>query len=327
MDATRQTIDLVYTTIREPLPDFIWEALREYSHNANAYHHQPSVLIDKLVKKHNIPREMSYLVAGIDEAIQIFALAFGKHAYVFTPAYIVYSDVEEFGGKLTRILSLRGHEYIVSPKHFPDATLIYFANPNNPAGFTSKEKVLELVQNNTQAIVAIDEAYAEFTDFSVLDQVKQYPHMAVFRSFSKAFGMAGNRVGYVVAHPEIIEKIARKSRFSNVSYLSIGAAVTALEHEKYFRDVIAQLNKRKEDFISFLTQKGLTVIPGKINAVLLKFESEDKGSAFVKYLNDHNVIVSHGNGNSNMGLDKSHVRISIGTEEQMNRIIDIINGF
>src|SRR3990172_12638439 len=93
-------INLQYTTIKTPLPDFIYEGLKHYSAGANTYRPQPPELIEKLAKKHHVPREMVYLTAGTDETIQIFALAYGSNAYVFTPTYSVYKDVEEFCGKL-----------------------------------------------------------------------------------------------------------------------------------------------------------------------------------------------------------------------------------
>lgn len=134
-------INLQYTTIKEPLPDFIYNGLATYSKNANSYKPQPAELIDKLAKKHNIPSEMIYLTAGIDEAIQMFILAYGQNTYVFTPTYVVYSDVKELGGKLNPVASLENNEFLIKTEKISDATLIFLANPNNPSGVTSKEKL------------------------------------------------------------------------------------------------------------------------------------------------------------------------------------------
>ncbi len=314
----KDIINLQYTTIKTPLPDFIYEGLKEYSRGANLYHPQPQILIDKLAKKYHLPPEMIYLTAGIDEALQMFMLAYGQRGVVFTPTYTVYTDIEEFGGKLTPVWSIQGDQYLIDQGKHPDATLIILANPNNPSGFTPKERVLELVANNTHCQVVIDEAYAEFADLTVIDQVKNHPHLAVLRSFSKDYSMAGNRIGYLVAHPQVIAQVKNKSTWSNVSYLSVGAAVVALDHEDYFKQIRDEINQRREKFINFLKRQKLTVFPSRINAVLIKFETEDRATDFVNYLNSKNIIVSHGNGNSNIGLDKSFVRISIGTAEQMS---------
>lgn len=320
-------INLQYTTIKNPLPDFIYENLKPYSKGANAYKPQPVELMEKLAKKHGIFKEMIYLTAGIDEAIQMFAKAYGQNAYVFTPTYVVYADVEEFGGKLTRIFSVENSEYRIKTNAISDATLIYLANPNNPSGITSREKVMELVKNNPHAKVVIDEAYGEFADLSVIDQVGKHPHMAVLRSFSKAYGMAGNRIGYIIAHPEVISVVKNKTQWSNVSYLSVGAAVTALDHEDYFKQVREDIGKRRDEFMEFLKKSGFSILPSKINAILFKFSPEEEGSKFADHLAENNFVVSHGNGNSNIGLDKSFVRVAIGTPDQMLSLRRVIQNY
>lgn len=325
--ASAQPINLQYTTIKNPLPPFIYEKLKNFSAGANLYRPQPEELISKLAIKYNLPKEMIFLTAGNDEAIQIFALAYGENAYVFTPTYVVYADVEELGGKLTHIPAIRGTEYIVPTQTIKAASLIYLANPNNPSGVTPKEKVMDLVKNNTQAIVAVDEAYAGFANLSVIDRVKEHQNMAVFRSFSKDYGMAGNRIAFIVAHPHVIAKVKNKTQWANTSYLSVGAAVAALDNEDYFANMREDINHRRDTFIEFLKQQGFKVFPSKINAVLLKFESEEIGRQFAEFLNSQNIIVSLGNGASNIGLDESFVRIAIGNAEQMQTVQEAIETY
>lgn len=320
-------INLFYTTIKDPLPDFIYDSLKEFSANANTYRPQPEVLRGKLAKKHGVPMEMIFLTAGIDEAIHMFAHAYERHAYIFTPTYIVYTDVEEFGGKLTQIPSIINNQYQVDTSKKSEASLIYLANPNNPSGVTRRENVLELVDNNPQAIVAIDEAYGAFTNLSVIDKVIHHPNMVVFRSFSKGYGMASNRVGYIIASPNIIKLVKNKTQWCNVSYLSVGAAVAALDHEEYFEKMRKGINNRRDAFIEFLKKKKYTVIPSKINACLIKFINERKALAFVEYLNKNSIIVSHGNGKSNVGLDNTYVRMSIGTQDQMKQVEKVIDKY
>lgn len=323
-----EIINLQYTTIKDPLPEFIYEGLKSYSSGANIYHPQPQELVEKLAKKHNLPIEMIYLTAGIDEAIQIFAKTYGTNAYVFTPTYIVYADVEEFGGKLTRLPSVQDDEFQIETEKIEGASLIYLANPNNPSGFTPKEKVIELIENNKDAIVCVDEAYGEFApELSVIDQIKKYKNLVVFRSFSKDYGMAGNRIGYFMAHPEVLNVVKNKTQWSNVSYLSIGAAMIALDYEDYFSKMRKDVHKRREDLIKYLSDAGFRYLPSKINAVLLKFGSKEEGSKFADFLNANNFVINQGNGNSNIGLDESYVRISIGNEAQMDTLKETIKKY
>src|SRR4030043_2177452 len=235
MGMVKDPINLQYTTIKDPVPDFIYKGLKPFSSGANAYRPQPPELIEKLAKKHKIPKEMIYLTAGCDEAIQMFILTYGERTFTFSPTYIVYSDAIVFGKEFTEIPSIRNNTFDISVDKIENASLIFLANPNNPSGYTAKEKVLELFKNNSHAKVVIDEAYGDFSDLSVIDEVKNYSHLAVFRSFSKGYAMAGNRGGYIIAHPEVISAVRNKAQWSNVSYLSVGAALTALDDEDYFR--------------------------------------------------------------------------------------------
>src|SRR3989344_959659 len=270
-------INLQYTTIKDPLPDFIYKGLEEYSKNANGYKPQPKDLVDRLAKNHNVPSEMIFLTAGADEAIQMFIHAYGTNTYAFSPTYVVYSDAKEFGNRFLMAPSLVENEFSISTKSITEATLIFLANPNNPCGLTEKEKVLQLIKNNSHAIVVSDEAYGDFANLSVIEEVKTNKNIAVLKSFSKGFGMAGNRIGYIIANPGVISVVKNKNTWANISYLSVGAAITALDHDKYF--------------------------------------------------NDNNIVVSPGNGNSNIGLDDTFVRISIGTKEQMQIVKELIGEY
>jgi histidinol-phosphate aminotransferase len=320
-------INLQYTTIKTPLPDFIYESLKTYSAGANLYRPQPVELIGKIANKYNLPKEYILLTAGIDEALQMFAHAYGANTHVFTPTYVVHADAELFGKKLTRINAISNNQYEVPIKRYGNATLIFLANPNNPSGFTPKEKVMELVQLNPHAIVVIDEAYGAFGDLLVEDQIVTNKNMAVLRSFSKDYGMAGNRIGYIVAQPEVMVKVRNFTTWANISYLSVGAAMAALDHEEYFTNIRADINTRRDQFLKFLKDLHFTVLPSNINAVLIKFESENEAKKFVNLLSTNNIIVSPGNGNSNIGLDNSYIRISIGTEEQMSQVNKVISEY
>jgi histidinol-phosphate/aromatic aminotransferase/cobyric acid decarboxylase-like protein len=128
----------------------------------------------------------------------------------------------------------------------------------------------------------------------------------------------------IVTNPQIIAKVRTKTQWANVSYLAVGAALTALEHENYFSDLINEIGKRRESFRSFLQDRNYTVLPSYINAVLIRLSSEEAGTRFAEYLQFNNFVISHGNGKSNVGLNKSFVRISIGTPEEMNILQEVI---
>lgn len=322
-------INLQYTIVRNPVPDFIYNNLKVFSKNSNSYHEQPIELRSKLANKHNIPIEYIYLVSGIDEAIQHFAYTYGKNTTIFTPSYISYHDVEYYGGTLNQKYSILDNEFRISTATQQDATLIFLPNPNNPCGITPPDKIEELVKNNSKAIIAVDEAYGMYADVSAIDKVQENKNLVVFRSFSKDYGLAGMRIGYCIAHPKIIEKVFTKldSQWINISYLSVGAAIIALENEEYFQSMRNEIIDQQRAFGIFLSELGFNIIPSYLNAVLLKFPSESDADVFVNYLKSNNIVVSHGNGNSNIGLDQTFVRIAIGTSDQMSRAREVIKKY
>jgi len=321
-------INLQYTTIKDPLPDFIYTGLKRFSSSANAYKPQPEELVNKLAAKYNLPPEMFYLTAGCDEGIQMFLHEYGQKTSVFTPTYIVYKDAIEFGNAFNEIFSIKNNIFDINTAKIENSTLIFLANPNNPSGFTNKEKTLELIRNSSDCIVVVDEAYGEFApELSVINEIKNYPNLAVLRSFSKGYGMAGNRIGYIISNPSIISKVKNKTQWSNTSYLSVGAACVALDHEEYFEKMRKEIAEVRHDFCQFLLKKDYPFLPSRINAVVLKFENEKKGTDFFEYLKSSDIITSHGNGFSNIGLDESYVRIAIGNRQQMEVVKDVITKY
>jgi histidinol-phosphate aminotransferase len=323
------TINLQYTTLKYPLPEFIHTGIKYYTSDSNAYHSQPPELISKLAKIHNIPEKYIYVTAGNDEAIKMLIFAYGQKAYTFTPTYIGYNDVNKVGGKLTTINALHDDKFEISTERLPDATIIFVANPNNPFGLTPKEKIIELIKNNPDAKVVIDEAYGEYSDQSVLDQVVNFENLIVLRSFSKAYGMAGIRIGFMAASPTISNEVMNKldTEWANTSYLSVGAAMSVLDNEVFFAKIRDEVIQVRNDFHSWLIENGFTAIRTNINAVLLKFSTENEAHRFVTYLKNRKIIVSLGNGNSNIGLDNIYVRISIGTKDQMNKVKEVIGEY
>ncbi|HSW79793.1 MAG TPA: aminotransferase class I/II-fold pyridoxal phosphate-dependent enzyme [Candidatus Saccharimonadales bacterium] len=327
MDETKK-ISLFYTTLNVPLPDFIYDGIREFSKNANSYQPQPSKLVDSLAERHNVSRDRIFITAGADEAIQLLAMAYGKSTYYYTPTYIGYQDTENIGATVHPINAMHDGEYAINTARIDDASLIYLANPNNPFGFTPRDKVVDLVKNNPQAIVVSDEVYDSFApELSVLGELSEYPNLVILRSFSKGFGMAGNRIGYMIASPHIVEQIRLKSPLSSTSYLSVGAALAALDHEQYFKDAIDEIKRTRETFTAFLKSKGRAVLPGLINAVLIKFPDENSAAKFLQHLNDNNFIVRQGGSGRNAGLDDTFVRITIGTPDEMRMATEVIERY
>ena len=197
--------------------------------------------------------------------------------------------------------------------------LIFIANPNNPTGtFLNPDDIdAFLAKVPSNIVVVIDEAYNEYLDSAIqydsVEWVKKYPNLLVSRTFSKAYGLAGLRVGFGLAQPELTDLLNRIRQPFNVNTLAQAAAVAAL-NDKAFLEKSARINA---DGYRFLTESfremGLEYVPSHGNFVLVKVGEDDgAGSRINLELLKKGIIVRPVNA---YGLPK-WLRISIGLPEE-----------
>lgn len=316
-DILKQMIDLRFTTIKQELPDFIFQGIGEFVRCSNDYHHQPDALRRKIADLNNVDLQNVYLTAGADQAISLLGYRYGQSTHIFTPTYVGYGDVRQFGHLLTEHPSLEDGDYRVNTDNYGGATLFFIANPNNPVGVTSRQAILELVKNNPQAKIVVDEAYADFASESVVDKVEENPNLIVIRSFSKGYALAGMRIGYIIAHSQIFEDIASETTWFNVSYPAVGAARVALDNETYFAKLREEIVTERLETEDLLRQKGYEVIPSHINSLLVDMCSTKDAKQWNESLKEAGFLANQGNGGSNIGLDDNFIRIGVGTKNQM----------
>lgn len=321
-----QIIDLRLTTLRYPVPDFIYQRIQTYVQQSNRYHSQSQELITRLAEKHRLPPDHLFLTAGIDEAIHLISLTFGQHTTIFTPCYIEYHSPADFGHHVEQVPSISKNHYRIDPKYYPDTTLFFIANPNNPFGQTATSDITQLAFHNPQAMIVVDEAYSQFApQLSMISLTMQFPNFIILRSFSKDYGLAGMRIGYLSASPTIINNLKDKVQWDNISYPAIGAANTALDHETYYRQLRLDILHHKSEFETFLTQHHYQLCPTSINATVINFPDPQQATEFVEKLKLQNILVNQGSGESNLGLDQNYVRIATGTAEEIEHVQSAIS--
>lgn len=199
--------------------------------------------------------------------------------------------------------------------------LLYLCNPNNPTGNVYDiNNIEDLIKKNQNVIFLIDEAYYEFSNESVSHLVKKYKNLIITRTFSKAFGLASFRIGYVISHYENINHINKLRNSKSVSMLSQVAALAALNDLKYMKNYVNEIALAREYFINNLKNININVYENsKANFVLINTKNSNK---LLKYLKDRKIFIRDYN---HCLLD--HVRISIGTIEQMKLVFSIIKDF
>lgn len=202
------------------------------------------------------------------------------------------------------------------------AKMIILCSPNNPTGnLLNKDRIKEILEK-FNGLVVVDEAYIDFADnASMLDELKNYQNLMISQTFSKAFGMAGIRVGVGIAHEEIINILNRIKPPYNVNGVSQEMALNRLGRIEEVASEITQLKLERSRLINFLEHQDavIQVYPTDANFVLLKVSDANK---YYDRLVEKGVIVR--NRTNSFGCANC-LRLSIGTKEENNRFMEVFD--
>jgi histidinol-phosphate aminotransferase len=271
--------------------------------------------------KYAVPPEWITLGNGSNDILELAAHAFvepGQAAMYAQYSFAVYPlAVQAVGGRAIVVPAKEyGHDLVAMAKAITaDTKLIFVANPNNPTGTFIPAAEIEAFLDKVppQVVVVLDEAYNEFLapefQYESTAWVKRYPNLIVSRTFSKAYGLAGLRVGFGIAQPGITDLLNRIRQPFNVNSLAQAAAIAAL-NDNAFLQQSARINADGyQQLIGAFKELGLEYIPSYGNFVMVKVGSDDGAGARVNLaLLKKGVIVRPV---GNYGLPQ-WLRISIG---------------
>lgn len=287
----------------------------------------------KLCDKLGITREHLFLCNGSDLLFWLmlttFALHTKKHLLIHEYAFMSYRIQAQTLGIPVKVTPLAPDWQVdieaLIKACTKDTALIFIANPNNPTGIhTPLDKIQHLLRNVPEStLVLIDEAYYEFAyahnDPAALALLDEFPNLVVSRTFSKAYGLASLRLGYAIAHSQIIELLARIQPPFSVNQAALDAASAALDDEAFLQKTITMTAEGMQQMREGLQSLGLTLLPSKGNFITI-----DCGINALALYNDllsHGIIVRplHAYNLPN------HLRVSIGTFEQNKRFLATFN--
>lgn len=203
----------------------------------------------------------------------------------------------------------------------PRTKLICFANPNNPTGtwFDSQQLMDFLVRVPPEVLVLVDEAYIEYVSdpslSSALDLRMHFPNLIVARTFSKAYGLAGLRVGYLIAEPAVLALLEPVRESFNVNTLALAAAHAALADATHLQEVVTRTVEEREWLAESMRSMGVQVIPSQTNFLLARFGPETP--AIENALFERGVIVRPMTG---YGLAE-YLRITVAMRSENERLI------
>lgn len=238
---------------------------------------------------------------------------------VVDPTYTLYETLAEIQDARTERHSLK-EDFSLPESFFESAAkLKILPNPNAQTGNLFPESDLRRLCATAKGAVVIDEAYALFAGYSALGLLKEFPNLVVTRTMSKSHSLAGLRVGFGMAAPEIIGAMLKVKDSYNVNAVSQLAAAAALEDGEYTAGVVRRIMATQADFAKGLAGLGWTVYPSRSNFVLAR-PACGTADEIMAYMEENGFLVRHFT--TERLFDK--IRFSIGTEEQMRRILELL---
>lgn len=291
-----------------------------------------AALRDKLAAKYGFKPEQVICGAGETEIMSWIIRAFsapGDKVLMFVPAFPIYHMAAESERRvpafieMTEDLDFRWEAYVSALK--ADVRIAFLTNPHSPTGrLVAVERIREVCEAAKDQLVVLDEAYIHFSKTNGgMDLVREYPNLIVLRTFSKVFGLAGLRVGFGVAAPDIIRPMMHLKPTWNMGNLQVAGAVAALDDDEYVAktiDAIAEMRAYIVDKIKKLNRFSVIGEPCS-NFFLLRIEDPALNSTLMfNELVKRGVIVKDGSV-SFIGLGKRHLRIDVSLQKQMDRLI------
>ena len=264
------------------------------------------------------------LTNGVDEAIHLLCSTYleaGDEAIIVVPTFAMYSLFAHAAG--AQIVEVRGGADFVFPaeellaKISERTRLIAVANPNNPTGAAVSEEILfQIAEAAPQAALLVDEAYFEFHGETLLSRPARLSNIFVARTFSKAYGLAGLRIGALVGDAEQMRAVRRVSSPYNVNAVALACLPDALGDQAFIQQYVSEVRASRVRLERALEAHGIQFWPSQANFLLARVGAA--ASSFVEHMRRRGVLVR------NRSLDhgcEGCVRITLGPREHADRLL------
>ncbi len=280
-----------------------------------------------LAARYGVDMAQLVLGNGSNDVLELVALAFlgpGRAAVYSQHAFAVYPLATQARGARGIVVRAAdyGHDLAAMARAVDEETcVLWVANPNNPTGTLAAPEALEAFVRKVpeRVIVVIDEAYNEYIPADLrtdtVKWIKRHPNLVVTRTFSKAYGLAGLRVGYAIAHPTVADVMNRVRQPFNVNSIALEAAAAALEDMEFVAKSFAGNLQGMRQLREGAERLGLSYIPSYANFLTIRV---GKAQEVYKRLLRRGVIVRPVGGGYEL---PEHLRVTVGTEAENERFL------
>ncbi len=306
-----------------PSPKVIKAAL-EASLSANRYPVEAEIELNARIAKYvNLDPANVVIGNGSDcliHAIMDATIRPGDWVLMPSPSFQVFETATLKNGGHVKYVKLNPPGFKVSPdtllREARGCKVLVIVNPNNPTGnLVMNRHEIEDVVSSFEGLVVVDEAYYEFSRVTVVDLVKDYENLVVLRTFSKAFCMAGFRIGYAVASERVTGFLKRARQEFPVSAPSLKAAIAALEDLEYVKYVVSLVEKERKRLYERLRQiEGIEPFPSCTNFILFKASRGDIASKLAR----RGIFIR----DFSKALGRYYFRVTVGLPNENERFVE-----
>jgi histidinol-phosphate aminotransferase len=275
--------------------------------------------------RHGLPPGQVFCANGSNEVLQCLLLAYGgpgRTALVFEPTYALHAHIARLTS--TAILGgSRGADFAIDlaealalvERQQPD--VVFICSPNNPTGRCESRDTIEAVATATKGLVIVDEAYGQFARWSAAELLGAFGNVAVVRTFSKTWALAALRLGYVIAHEQVVDACRSVALPYHLDALKQQAGTAALRYDAEMRARVARLVEERGFVEAELSELPVDFWPSEANFVL--FRPRTRGAADVWHdLVDRSVLVRDVSGLAGLA---GCLRVTIGTPGENRRFV------
>lgn len=295
--------------------------------------HYPTLdrLYDDLSDTLGVRRDRLLLTAGSDAAVkalyQVYAEP-GAESAMLDPSYAMYPIYARMFGMTPRQVAFSADLSLDTDALLnligPATRLVFIANPNQPTGTVLEDEVLEAVISRATAhaaLVVVDEAYHPFSERTVLPWTDRYPNLVVTRTYSKAWGLAGVRLGIVVADPSVVRNLFKVRSAYDVNAVAAQCADVMSRHPEVATDYAAEVSAGRTRLCERAVALGLDPIPALTNFQVLRLQGRAEPAAIVEALHARGYIVK---GPFSAPCLKDCIRVTLGPPALMEAFADAL---
>ncbi len=312
-----------------PIDPSLLEVIRSIDPDDLCRYPDASKLEHMIAERFEVDASRVIVTNGADDAIDRVCRALlgpGDALLTHSPGFVMIPRYAQLAGADVVEIDWLGGDFNVQQlidQIDPRTRLIALVSPCNPTGgIIDAQSIIEIASKAQMvgAILLLDQAYIEFAKGDPIDRVLDLPNVVVVRTFSKAMGLAGLRVGYAIGSQEVVDWLRTVGGPYPASVLSLEIARSALTSVDERNAIIARTIKHRQQLTKTLEQLGIPVLPSQANFVLARFT--DAGAM-------HNALLSHGVRVRRFrqgGEIDSYLRITVPADHaQLNQFIDILN--